>query len=185
MTSNPGRVTLIGALVTFALFATVLMMMRPLMAIDETRYLTVAWEMWQGGSKFVPHLNGEIYSHKPPLLFWLVNLAWTAFGQSEWAARLVAPAFGLLSVYLVGRLARAIWPDAPERGGLAALILATSGLFLLYGSTTMFDTMLTAATLMGMLSIWSLQRGLRLGPVIGLGVALALGVLAKGPVILV
>ncbi|MEX1663214.1 ArnT family glycosyltransferase [Thioclava sp. 15-R06ZXC-3] len=185
MTSNPGRVTLIGALVTFALFATVLMMMRPLMAIDETRYLTVAWEMWQGGSKFVPHLNGEIYSHKPPLLFWLVNLAWMAFGQSEWAARLVAPAFGLLSVYLVARLARALWPDAPERGGLAALILATSGMFLLYGSTTMFDTMLSAATLIGMLSIWALRGGLRLGPVIGMGVALALGVLAKGPVILV
>ncbi|WP_417806706.1 ArnT family glycosyltransferase [Thioclava sp.] len=185
MTSNSGRVTLTGALVIFALFATVLMMMRPLMAIDETRYLTVAWEMWQGGSKFVPHLNGEVYSHKPPLLFWLVNLAWMAFGQSEWAARLVAPAFGLLSVYLVARLARAMWPDVPERSGLAALILATSGLFLLYGSTTMFDTMLSAATLMGMLSIWSLQRGLRLGPVIGLGIALALGVLAKGPVILV
>ena len=41
--------------------------LRPLLPIDETRYLTVAWEMWLDGSYLVPHLNGEIYTHKPPL----------------------------------------------------------------------------------------------------------------------
>ena len=39
---------------------------RPLMPVDETRYLAVAWEMWLGGDYLVPHLNGETYSHKPP-----------------------------------------------------------------------------------------------------------------------
>lgn len=185
MTSSAWRVPLIGALVTFALAATVLMIMRPLMAIDETRYLTVAWEMWTGSSKIIPHLNGGIYSDKPPLLFWLINLVWGVFGQSEWVARLVAPFFGLLSVWLVSVLARKLWPEAPERAGLAALILATTGVFLIFGSTTMFDTMLSAATLLGMIAIWGLKDGLRTGPVIGLGIALGLGVLAKGPVILV
>ncbi|KFE33971.1 ArnT family glycosyltransferase [Thioclava atlantica] len=185
MTSSAWRVPLIGALVTFAVTATLLMIMRPLMAIDETRYVTVAWEMWQGGSKIVPHLNGGIYSDKPPLLFWLINLVWGVTGPSEWAARLVAPGFGLLSVWLVAVLARRLWPEAPERSGLAALILASTGVFLLFGSTTMFDTMLAAATLLGMIAIWSLKDGLRIGPVLGLGVALGLGVFAKGPVILV
>lgn len=185
MSSSAWRLPVIGALVTFAIFATLLMIMRPLMAIDETRYVTVAWEMWQGGSKLVPHLNGGIYSDKPPLLFWLINLVWGVTGPGEWAARLVAPGFGLLSVGLVAMLARRLWPEEPMRAGLAALILATSGVFLLYGSTTMFDTMLAAATLGGMIAIWGLRDGLRAGPVIGLGIALGLGVFAKGPVILV
>ena len=44
---------------------------RPLMPIDETRYVSVAWEMWTRGDFLVPYLNGEAYSHKPPLLFWM------------------------------------------------------------------------------------------------------------------
>ena len=50
--------------------------LRPPLPVDETRYLAVAWEMWRDGNFLVPHLNGEAYSHKPPLLFWLINLGW-------------------------------------------------------------------------------------------------------------
>ena len=46
------------------------------MPVDETRYLAVAWDMWREGNFLVPHLNGEPYSHKPPLLFWLIHLAY-------------------------------------------------------------------------------------------------------------
>ncbi|HBT43825.1 MAG TPA: glycosyltransferase, partial [Rhodospirillaceae bacterium] len=35
---------------------------RPLLPVDETRYLAVAWEMWQRGDFLVPYLNGEPYS---------------------------------------------------------------------------------------------------------------------------
>ncbi len=54
----------------------VLIFTMPLLPIDETRYLTVAWEMRQSGHWLLPTLNGEPYSHKPPLLIWLINLAW-------------------------------------------------------------------------------------------------------------
>lgn len=169
----------------FAMTAVVLVLLRPILPIDETRYLTVAWEMWQGGSKAVPHLNGDIYSHKPPLLFWLINIVWLVTGASEFAARLVAPAFGLISILLTARLARTLWPDAPDRAGFSALILATGGVFLLFGSTTMFDTMLTTAVLAAMLALLAMRRAPGVMPTLGFGAALALGVLAKGPVILV
>ena len=71
---------------------------RPLLPIDETRYLSVAWEMWLEGEILVPQLNGQAYSHKPPLLFWLINAGWAAFGVNEWWPRLVAPLFGLGSL---------------------------------------------------------------------------------------
>src|SRR6185312_2993924 len=69
--------------------------LRPPLPVDETRYLAVAWEMWNGGNYLVPHLNGIPYHHKPPLLFWLMTLGWAVFGVSETWARLVAPLFGL------------------------------------------------------------------------------------------
>ena len=64
---------------------------RPPMPVDETRYLAVAWEMWSQGDFVLPTLNGEAYSHKPPLLFWIIHAGWAAFGVNEWWPRLVAP----------------------------------------------------------------------------------------------
>jgi 4-amino-4-deoxy-L-arabinose transferase-like glycosyltransferase len=169
----------------FALFMVLFVVLRPLLPVDETRYLSVAWDMWQGSSMIVPRLNGELYSHKPPLLFWLMNLVWTVGGLGEITPRLVAPSFGVLSVILTGLLARKLWPDATERAGLAALIVATSVVFMLFGSTTMFDSMLTAATVAAMLALVALRRAPGLLAVLGLGAAIAFGVFAKGPVILV
>ena len=61
--------------IAMALIA-VAVLTRPAMPIDETRYLAVAWEMWQSGDYLVPHTNGLPYSHKQPLLFWLINFGW-------------------------------------------------------------------------------------------------------------
>ena len=83
---------------------------RHLLAVDETRYISVAWEMWLRGDLLVPHLNGEPYDHKPPLLFWLIQLAWELFGVSEMAARLVPAFAGLAGALLVMPLARLLWP---------------------------------------------------------------------------
>ncbi|MFN4062517.1 MAG: ArnT family glycosyltransferase [Paracoccus hibiscisoli] len=176
--------TVLTATLLFALTALLLIALRPLMPVDETRYVAAAWEMRMGGSPWVPHLNGAIYGHKPPLLFWLINLVWTATGVNAWAPRLVGPAFATASVLLTGVLARRLWPDAPGRAGAAALILAVSPVWLLFGSTTMFDAMLTTATLLAMLAMWSAARDPRRAAWIALGAAIALGVYSKGPVIL-
>ena len=76
--------------------------------------ITVAWEMGQNGQWLVPHLNGDTYSHKPPLLFWLINLVWWLGGQLEYGARLVAPVMGLASLWLTSRLAQALAPTQPR-----------------------------------------------------------------------
>src|SRR5262247_2750100 len=52
--------------------------------IDETRYLSVAWEMWLRGDFALPMLNGVPYTHKPPVLFWLMHLGWSVFGVNAW-----------------------------------------------------------------------------------------------------
>ena len=112
-------VATLAAMLGFALVALLGVLTRPPLPIDETRYLAVAWEMHLSGNWIVPHLNGEIYAHKPPLLFWLINLVWAVTGVSETAARLVGPAFGVATIgataLLARRLARPIRPRAVGR----------------------------------------------------------------------
>lgn len=168
----------------FSLTALTLILLRPLMPVDETRYFAAAWEMRVGGSAWVPHLNGALYGHKPPLLFWLINLVWALGGIAEFPARLIGPAFAAASIALTGLLARRLWPDQPDRAGAAALILAVSPVWVLFGSTTMFDAMLTCAALLAMLALWSAAQRPRRAAWVALGAAVAFGVYAKGPVIL-
>ncbi|OOZ39523.1 hypothetical protein BOW53_11220 [Solemya pervernicosa gill symbiont] len=152
--------------------------------IDETRYVTVAWEMWLRGDYLVPHLNGETYSHKPPLLFWLFNLGWSIFGVNEWWPRLVPPLFGLGSLFLTIHIARRLWPEREVVAQLAPLMLLGSLFWAFYTTATMFDMMMVFFTLLGLSGVidaW--QRGGLRGWLI-LAVAIGLGVLAKGPVIL-
>lgn len=160
------------------------LVLRPPLPVDETRYLTVAWEMRQGGHWLVPHLNGATYAHKPPLLFWSINLVWTIFGVGEWSARLVAPLFAAASLALLLPIARLLWPDRPAIGPRAALILSGTALWAVFSSLTMFDAIMGFWTLLGLLGLLNLgARPLR-GALI-LGAALGAGVLTKGPVILV
>lgn len=170
-------------LVLFAVVALAGVLLRPLMPIDETRYLAVAWEMRLNGDWLVPTRNFALYSDKPPLLFWSINLVWLVTGVSEIAARLVSPAYAILSLWLTGRLAARLWPEDPAAGPRAVLALAAMPVFLVSGSLTMFDTMLTAMVLLGMVALCHAGEGRRAGW-LGLGAAVALGVLAKGPVVL-
>ena len=115
------KLTTVSAALMCGLTIATLILLRPLMPIDETRYLAVSWEMYQGGSTLVPHLNGALYAHKPPLLFWLIDLVWLIGGVSTFGARLVAPTFAVAAVMLTGQVARRLWPDQPSaRSGCRA-----------------------------------------------------------------
>lgn len=158
--------------------------LRPFLPVDETRYLAVAWEMWQGGDFLVPHLNGETYSHKPPLLFWLINLGWSVFGINDWWPRLVAPLFGLASLGLTARLARRLWPDTPAVAATAPLIAFGSIFWTLFTTLTMFDMILTFCALLGMLGVVRARQTDTPGGFRLLALAIGIGALTKGPAIL-
>mgnify|MGYP003351169847 CR=1 FL=1 len=77
-----------GLLLLFVLAASLLG--RPDIPIDETRYVSVAWEAWRGGDWLIMHMNGQAYHHKPPLLFWIIQAGWAIFGVNDWWPRMVA-----------------------------------------------------------------------------------------------
>ena len=156
---------------------------RPPLPVDETRYLAVAWDMWLEGHYLVPYLNGETYSHKPPLLFWLMTAGWHLFGVNDWWPRLVAPLFGLGGLMLTLRLADALWPG--QRVAETAPVLLFGALFwTLFSTLTMFDMLLAFFALWALLGLVRAAAGGGMSGFIVAGVALGFGVLAKGPAIL-
>jgi 4-amino-4-deoxy-L-arabinose transferase-like glycosyltransferase len=159
--------------------------LRPAFPVDETRYLSVSWEMHLSGDYFVPTKNGETYAHKPPLLFWLINLVWALTGVSEVAARLVGPAFAVLNLPLTWLLARRLVPERPDVAATAVAVLASLVVYDIYTGLTMFDAMLASATLLFLIGVWSAVREGNCRGWLLCGLALGFGALVKGPVILV
>lgn len=162
----------------------VLALLLPYFPVDETRYLGVAWEMWNNNSFIVPLQNGLPYSHKPPLLFWLFNLDWLVFGLNEGTLRFIPLVFSLLNLTLVYRIALKLWQDQ-EVARYAALILASMLSYLLWSSVIMFDVILAFWVLLAALALISAAREHRLTSYLLLGFAIGGGILTKGPVVLV
>ncbi len=148
---------------------------------DEARYAEVAREMPLLGHWAVPHLNGEVYSQKPPLLFWSIALFGRLTGGLDaTAARLpsaLAAIGALLLVYTIGERffgRRAAW--------LAAAAFGTCFKVIWQGRFGQIDMLLTALVTLG---VWFWVRGFTerrpgLYPLFFLAAGVA--TLAKGPV---
>ncbi|HEY6966728.1 MAG TPA: glycosyltransferase family 39 protein [Burkholderiales bacterium] len=173
---------LVALLGGWMLFAIASIWLRPLWPVDETRYASVAWEMWLRGDFLVPYVNGEAYSHKPPLLFWLIHLGWALFGVNDWWPRLIAPLCALGSVPLLFRIERLLWPE--KQASNSAWVLFGTLLFAGFITLTMFDLLLLLCALAGMIGVLNLIHEKRIPGLLWLGAGIGLGVLAKGPVIL-
>ena len=151
--------------------------------IDETRYLSVAWEMWLRDEFWVPYLNGQTYSHKPPLLFWLFQLGWSVLGVNEWWPRVVGPICALINLLMIRHLAGKLWPEDRLIALKAPWILMSTLLWTLFATSTMFDILLTCCVLLGMMGLFEAAQGKAFKGWGYFSLAVGLGLLAKGPVI--
>jgi 4-amino-4-deoxy-L-arabinose transferase-like glycosyltransferase len=122
---------------------------------DEARYAEVAREMRLLGHWAVPHLNGQVYREKPPLLFWSAAfLGWATGGLDETAARLplaFSAIAATLFVHLIGARffgRRAAW--------LSAAAFATCFKVIWQGRFGQIDMLLTALVT---LAVWFWTRG--------------------------
>ena len=179
-----GDRALLAAIAIWLAAAAVLMATLPALAVDETRYLTVAWEMKLSNHWLLPTLNGEPYSHKPPLYFWLINLVWAVLGTEVWAARLVSVAATAGVIAMTYRLGRELFPDRETPiPSLAVLIVVGPAVFI-YGALLMFDQLLALWILVGLCALWRAAVKPSWAAWIVLGLAIGLGLLTKGPVVL-
>ncbi len=107
----------------------------------ETEYAQVARETLQSTSLegwLIPHFNGDIYSEKPPLYFWLMALASLPVGDiTEFTARLPSALSALGTVIILYFLGRTLFNE--RTGLLASLILLSSPGFFRSACTVRID----------------------------------------------
>ena len=156
---------------------------RPPLPVDETRYLTVAWEIWLSQDWIHLTYNFEPYHHKPPLLFWLINVFWSFMGTTQLAASLPGIIASVFTVVLSGRLAEKLFPDDALIARKTMLLVMGCLPFLIYAPLIRFDIMMA----MWCVAVWLLllehaaQR--RFLHIVGIGLCMGMGVLTKGPVV--
>lgn len=153
------------------------------MPLYSTRTLAVAWEMFSQGHWLVPHINGEPYSEKAPLLFWLIQSGWFVFGVSDVWPRLLEVLLGGTQLVLVSVLARRLFPGRPWMAKAAPWMLLAFGYAFLFGLQIMYDVLLAVWALAALLCLT--PKAHRLEPRWWLfGLCVGAGLLTKGPVML-
>jgi len=91
----------------------------------EPRYAEIARVMFMKGEWIVPTVNGDLYTDKPILFFWLVLIFSKLAGSvSEWTVRLPAALGALGAVLTTYKLGKDFF--GPTIGFMAALVLTTS-----------------------------------------------------------
>lgn len=151
---------------------------------DEPRYAQVAREMLERGDFLTPHVNGQPYYEKPPLLFWLIAVCSVPFGDvTEVSARAPSVATGVATVAFTFLLAEAMF--GARTAIWAALILMTCMRGWWQARTGQIDMLLTACMTAGFYALWRFEDDRRHRWLVLLYGASAAGTLAKGPVALV
>jgi 4-amino-4-deoxy-L-arabinose transferase-like glycosyltransferase len=166
---------------------------------DEGRYAEIPREMVASGDWVTPRLDALKYFEKPPLQYWATAVAYQAFGEHEWTARLWVGLSGFLGLLLTAWIGTRLY--GAVTGALATLVQAGSLLYLGLARISTLDmglTVMLELALVGLLLLTSPEaargadgkRDSRRGALLlALGVALAflskglVGILIPGAVV--
>lgn len=142
--------------------------------------------MIEQGNWLTPHAPDELTLNKPPLTYWLIGGSYKLFGVNYGTARLPSVLAALLVLAIVYSIAMRL--NGKRTGVISVAMLASSLLFLSFARMAMSDMLLTlcvTASLASFVFTLSELGTFSRGSVLLGYVALALGVLAKGPVAIV
>lgn len=172
----------LAAVVVWVPLALVALFAAGLLPLFSTRTVSVAWEMWLQDQFLVPQHNGEPYSHKTPLMFWLIHAGWWLGGVNDVWPRLLQALLGAGWLLLAARLARRLFDD-PRVPGWSAWILAAFSYAFLFSLQVMYELLLANCVLLALCALAG-RRGAARPAFVLFGLAVAAGLFAKGPVML-
>jgi 4-amino-4-deoxy-L-arabinose transferase-like glycosyltransferase len=153
----------------------------PLQDWEEGTVAQVAREIWrapEGSMRWLyPTLAGEPYYHKPPLMHWLIALAYSLGGVNEWTTRIPGAVFTAISVPLLYCLGREIFKQR-RAAVYSALIYLTMLPVVRYGRLAILDGTVVSFLLVMILCLLRCRRDLRY--CLGVGLGFGLICLTKG-----
>ena len=117
---------------------------------SEGLYAGIAGEMGRRREFFDLTYQGAPYINKPPLFFWLLHLSTLLWGDNEVALRLPGSFAAVGTVLLTYALGVKL--ISPMGGFWAALVVASTHVFLWYGRRVLFDSTLTFLVTLALLA---------------------------------
>lgn len=153
----------------------------PLRDWDEGTVAGVAREIWRGGfdspAWLYPTLGGEPYLNKPPLMHWLIALAYSIGGVNEWTSRLPGAILTALSIPLLYGIGREIFHGLSP-AVFASLVYLTMLPVVRHGRLAMLDGAVVCFFLFTLFCLLRSRRNLHY--CLGVGIGLGLICLTKG-----
>jgi 4-amino-4-deoxy-L-arabinose transferase-like glycosyltransferase len=184
MTTTPRSRSLWILLLAVALLRLVSLSLYPLMDTTEARYGEIARIMVETGNWIMPQIDyGVPFWGKPPLSFWASALSIGAFTNSEFFLRLPHVLAAIAVLILVWQFAR-VSNFSRRQADIAVAVVATTIGFLISAGAVMTDMYLCLAMTLVMIGFWRGWHGERAWVYV-MWAGLGIGLLAKGPVIVV
>ena len=138
VTKHPELFTILGLCILFYFIFFHNIWAYALMDVDETRYVSMAEDMFRSKNFLTLYLNHQYFFEKPPLYFWGECLSFAVFGKiNEFTARFPVALYGTLSCFLTYFMGRKL--VSRTYGVVAALIQATSMEFLILAKFAILD----------------------------------------------
>lgn len=149
------------------------------MEVDAAQYAAMSQDMMSSDNWLKLYHRGQDHLDKPPLLFWLSALSFKVFGVHNWSYKLPSILFAFLGLFATYRFA--LLHYGKGIASTAALMFGSSAAFLLMTNDVRCDTILTGSviTAIWLGSAWMERR--RTWQLIGCAIAIAAGMLSKGP----
>jgi len=171
------------SVILIALFRLLLTATIPLLDKTEARYAEIARIMQETNHWVVPQIDyGIPFWAKPPLSTWLSAVSYVIFGVNEFASRFPSFFLSILLVIIAGKMVK----KSGVSFYLPGFILLTMPEFLIHTGVVSTDTALEFCVAIMMISFWkAIKSEQKTYWNYQFFVALGLGLLAKGPLIMV
>lgn len=146
---------------------------------DAAKYAFISKEMAESGDWFNLRIQGEYYTQKPQLLFWMSALSFKLLGISNFSFKLPVLLWSIFGIWCIYKLGRAMY--GKPVGVMAAVMVFFSVVSVLYNMDIHTDIVLQTNIAF---SLWMLYlfltRKKTLYAILS-GVAIGLLILTKGP----
>lgn len=153
------------------------------MDVDASQYAEMSREMSLSNDFLHLYDRGTDYLDKPPLLMWVSALSMKVWGVNNFGYKFPSILFALWAIWATYRLARSLYEENTAR--MAALILGCcQGMFLMTNDVRT-DTILMSCVITAIWMIREWEVSGKLWYFWGGCTAIALGMMAKGPVALI